>query len=63
MNDNTSFDIGSLIGTLMAIVATMAFAVHLGPAVRQTAWEVLPVGLMIWLIVTVPRSLLKKLLD
>jgi hypothetical protein len=62
MSDHSSFDLGSVAALLVVLVVMIAVLIHLIPALLQMAWQVLPGILMLWLIVAVLRSMVKKLL-
>ena len=62
MSDHSSFDLGSVAALLVVLVVMIAVLIHLIPALLQMAWQVLPRILMLWLIVAVLRSMVKKLL-
>lgn len=61
MSDHSSFDFSSAAAMLVIIVVMLAIIIRLAPALLQMVWQLLPGILLLWLIVAVLRSMLKKL--
>lgn len=62
MADRPSIDLASAAAMAVVIVVMLAVIVRLAPALLQMAWQLLPGVLVLWLIVAVLRSMVKKLL-
>ena len=63
MSDDSSFDLSSAAAMLFVIVVALALSIHLIPALLQTAFQVRPGLIILWLIVAVLRGMAKRLLD
>lgn len=61
MSDHSSFDLVSAAAMLVVLVVMIAVIIRVMPALLEMAWQVLPGVLLLWLIVAVLRSMLKKL--
>lgn len=62
MSDHSSFDLSSAAAMLVVIVVMFAIIIRLIPTLLQMTWQVLPGILVLWMVVAVIHSLLKKLL-
>ncbi len=62
MSDRPSIDLVSAAAMSVVVVVMLAVIVRLAPALLQMAWQLLPGVLLLWLIVAVLRSVVKKLL-
>lgn len=61
MSDDASFDVGSAAAMLVVIVVLLAIFIRLVPALLQMTWQVVPGILLLWLVVAILRSMLKRL--
>jgi len=62
MSDQSSFDLIAAAAMLVIIAVMLAIIMRLIPALLHLAGQVLPGILLLWLIVAVLRSMVKKLL-
>lgn len=63
MSEQSSLDLGSVLGTLVLVVVMLAVVVNLMPALAELAWKLLPGLLVVWVIVIVIRGMISKLLE
>jgi hypothetical protein len=62
VSDQSSFDLSSAAAMLVVIGVLLTISIRLVPVLLQMVWQVLPGILVLWLIVTVLRGMVKHLL-
>lgn len=62
MSDNPS-SIDSIAGALCVVVVAAVALIYLSPSLTIVLWQIVPPILLVWLIVSVLRGIVKRLLD